>query len=93
MHRPTCPVKGCGREIHPRSVACPEHYRLVPAAVRVDVEACLRTQRAWTADVLWQHAYRAALKALALTVCERTAGSTTSARRQRARRAALARWR
>lgn len=100
MHRPTCPRAGCGREIHPASVACPSCYRLVPQAIRVDLDHCLRTQRAWTADPLWQRAYRAALKALALTVCESTAGGTTpaalerqrAARSKRCRVAAGARW-
>lgn len=93
MHRPTCPRSGCGREIDPRSVACPSCWRLIPQAIRVDLDACYRQGIANTAHPLWQDAYHNALRALAQTVVERTAGATSAAKSARGRRAALARWR
>lgn len=91
--RPTCPRMGCGREIDPRSVACPACWRLIPLSIRVDLDACYRQQIANTAHPLWQEAYRQALHALAQTVVPRaTAGQTTDAKRRRARRAAGVRW-
>lgn len=90
--RPTCPRAGCGREIDPRSVACPRCWRLIPLSIRVDLEACYRQGIANTAHPLWQEAYRKGLRALAATVVERTAGATSDAKRRRARRAAGVRW-
>lgn len=95
MSGSTCPRQGCGREIHPHSVACPSCYQLVPLSIRVDIEACLRRGTAWTADPLWQRAYECAMRALALTVIESASarGVTAAAVSRRMRRAALTRWR
>jgi hypothetical protein len=88
VDRLTCPRVGCGQEITPTSLCCPSCYRLIPAAIRFDIEACVDSRRAWTRDELWQASLAAALEALARTVITRAAAGCTCRARRRGTRCA-----
>lgn len=82
----TCPRPGCCEDISAGSVACPKCWRLIPASIRVDIEACYRSGKAWTGDPLWTTAYEAAREALSRTLieCAHNGGTRRAYQRERA---------